>query len=184
MKFLGRLLGQSPKMWPQLGPITAWPSRGFQGQVSIVLLDSDKRRTVAVVGESAYQGTLDRIGGGRTINGCRETDHTAVLVPEPTNRYDGNAVRVVVIPWGASNGSGLVGYLSREDAVAYRPLIDRLADVGRLVACAASLIGGWDRGGDDRGHIGVLLHIDTPEGALTEVEADPESLLPAWDETR
>jgi hypothetical protein len=149
--------------------------------VSIVLFDSDKRHVVNVVGESAYQGTLETIGGGRTIDGCRLRDHTAVLLPEPTNRYDANAVRVAVIPWAGSTGSGVVGYLSREDAIDYRPVIDRLAAVGRLAAGAVSLTGGWDRGGDDRGHIGVRLHIDTPIGAMRELKSDPALLTPAWE---
>ena len=162
------------------------PSRTGQPATSRVRspsfsFDSDKRHTVEVVGESAYQGTLERIAGGRTVDGCRDRDHTSVLLPEPTNRYDSHAVRVVVIPWGPSKGSGLVGYLAREDAVAYRPVIDRLAEVGRLAACAASLKGGWDQGGGDRGHIGVRLHIDTPAGALKELEADPECLRPVWE---
>lgn len=149
--------------------------------MSVVLFDSEDRHTLEVVGESAYQGTLERIGGGRTIDGCRDRDHTAVLLPEPMNRYDSSAVRVVLIPWGSSRGSGLIGYLTREDAVAYRPIVDRLAAVGRVAACAASLKGGWDRGRGDRGHIGVRLHIDAPDGLATELEADPDCLRPAWE---
>ena len=178
---ISRLFGGSQSTWPPSGPITDWPAGNFKGQISIVLFDSDKRHTVEVVGESAFQGTLERIAGGRTVDGRRDRDHTSVLLPEPTNRYDSHAVRVVVIPWGPSKGSGVVGYLAREDAVAYRPVIDRLAEVGRLAACAASLKGGWDRGGGDRGHIGVRLHIDWPVGALKELEADPECLRPVWE---
>jgi hypothetical protein len=181
---LERLLTRSRPIWPAPGPITEWPVGDFNAQISIVLFDADKPHAIDVVGESAYQGTLERIGGGRTVDGCRERDHTAVLLPEPSNRYDRNAVRVVAIPWGSSQASGLVGYLSREDAVAYRPVIDRLAEVGRLAASAISLTGGWDRGGGDRGHIGVRLHIDTPTGLMKELESDPACLWPAWETPR
>jgi hypothetical protein len=147
----------------------------------MVVFDSEVRNAVDVVGESAYQGTVEVIAGGRTPDGAARRDHTAVLLPEPTNRYDSWAVRVVVVPYGGSTGSGLVGYLSREDAVAYRPLIDRLAAVGRIVGCAASLTGGWDRGLGDRGHFGVRLHIATPPAAMRELEGDPSCLGPAWE---
>ena len=181
MKFLSRFSPRVPKRRSTAGPITEWPTDDFRGDVAFVTFDADNRHTVNVVGEGAYQGTLERIGGGRTINGCRKRDHTVVLLPEPTNRYDSNAVRVAAIPFGGSAASGLVGYLSREDAVAYRPRIDRLASVGRLVACAATLQGGWDRGGGDRGHIGVRLHIDSPAGALLELERDPDAMRPPWE---
>jgi hypothetical protein len=147
----------------------------------MVVFDAKHRNSVDVVGENAYQGTLEAIAGGRTVNGAFKTEHTAILLPEPTNKYDSGAVRVVVVPYGDSTGSGLVGYLSRADAVAYRPVIDRLAAVGRVAACAASLTGGWDRGHNDRGHFGVRLHIDKPAGALTELESDPSTMRPAWD---
>jgi len=130
--------------------------------------DATTANTVSVVGESAYQGTLERIGGGRTIDGVRERDHQAVLLPEPDNRYDPNAVRVAVLP------EGVIGYSKRADAVAYRPAIDRLAAIGMLTACRASLSGGWDRSGD-RGFIGVRLHLAKPKALLAEMEKALES---------
>lgn len=180
---LRRIFGQRQPEWPPTGPITDWPTGDFNGHVSMVVFDSELRNAVDVVGESAYQGTLEIIAGGRTHDGASERDHTALLLPEPTNQYDSWAVRVVVVPYAASTGSGLVGYLSREDAVAYRPLIDRLAAVGRVVACAASLTGGWDRGLGDRGHFGVGLHIARPAAAMRELDSDPSSLRPAWEST-
>lgn len=161
--------------WPPPGPITSWPPEplNLTTQVTAVLLDPP-RRPVEVVGEGSYQGTLERIAEGRTEDGPRVRDHTALLMPEPTNPYDPNAVRVVI------GSGGTVGYLSRENAVAYRPLIDRLAAAGKFVACRACLSGGWDRGPDDRGSFGVRLFIDTPDGATKELEADPSNLRPAW----
>ncbi len=177
---LNRLFGRRAPDWPPRGPITEWPIE-FSSRVSVINFDSAGRHFVDVVGESAYQGSIDRIAGGRTPNGARVRDHTAVLLPEPSNRYDGNAVRVAIANSDSSQSSVLVGYLSREDAVAYRLLIDRAASVGRLVACAASLTGGWDRGTDDRGSFGVRLHIDSPTGAMAELESNPDCLRPAWE---
>lgn len=178
MGFLRRVFSSPPPppAWPPPGPITTWPAEPLQlrTQVSVVIFDPP-RRPIDVVGEGSYQGALERAAGGRTVDGARIPDHVAVLMPEPANVYDSNAVRVVIAD------RGTIGYLSRENAVAYRPLIDRLAAVGKLVACHVSISGGWDRGPDDRGHFGVRLFIDTPEGATTELDADVGSLVPTWE---
>lgn len=128
-------------------------------------------RTVEVVGEGSYQGTLERIAGGRTEDGARLPDHRAVLLPEPTNPYDVNAIRVVLVS-STDGTSGVVGYLTREHALAYRSIVDRVAADGRVVACLASLRGGWDRGGGDRGSFGVRLHLDSPAGLFRELGTD------------
>lgn len=177
MGFLRRVLGGTPTpIWPPAGPITSWPPEPLKltTEVSATLLDPG-RHTVDVVGEGSHQGTLERVSGGRTENGALNRDHIALLLPEPSNPYDPNAVRVL-IPTG-----GTVGYLSREDAVAYRPAIDRLAAVGKLLGCRASLSGGWDRGPGDRGSFGVRLFLDTPERVTAELEADPGNLRPTWE---
>ena len=109
-------------------------------------------------------------------DGENERDHQAVLLPEPDNKYDPNAVRVVVLP------EGVIGYLKRADAVAYRPAIDRLAANGMLTACRASLSGGWDRSGD-RGFIGVRLHMAKPKALLAEMEQALESAAVPSQET-
>jgi hypothetical protein len=170
MSFLRRLLGGSKATWPPPGPITEWPVGDLKGDLSVDgIMFEAAPRMVDVVGESAHQGSIDRIAGGRTIDGARIRDHSALLMPEPTNPYDVNAVRVVII---SSMGSGAtVGYLSREDAVAYRPVIDRLAADGKVAACRASISGGWDRGSDDRGSFGVRLSLGTPEALVKELDA-------------
>ena len=76
-------------------------------------------------------------------DGGRNRDHLATLVPEPDNPYDANAVRVIIV----ADSFGHVGYLAREDAVAHRPVINRLASLGMVTACRASLSGGWERAG-------------------------------------
>jgi hypothetical protein len=50
-----------------------------------------------------------------------------------------------------------------------------------LLACHASISGGWDRGPEDRGSFGVRLFLDTPENATKEFDADIGSLIPAWE---
>jgi hypothetical protein len=115
---------------------------------------------VDVVGESFYQPALDEIAGGRTPEGCVNREHVAALVPEPQNSYDKQAVAVLI-------EGRLVGHLSREDARAYGVVIRRCRDADRYPAVHATLTGGWDRGGDDRGHIGVKLALGKPAAMLS-----------------
>ena len=60
----------------------------------LVRLSADGR--MSVVGESHYQPALQHITGGRDCHGdfTKAVAVSAVLVPEPTNPYDRNAVRV------------------------------------------------------------------------------------------
>lgn len=124
-------------------------------------------RYVDVVGESHYQGGLDRIAGGRTSRGASVTDHLALLLPEPMNPQDANAIRVYLQP-SQGGGAAIIGYMSREDAVAYRPVIDRVAEGGRVMLCHASLKGGWDDGIS----FGVMLWIGPPWTLMAELDRD------------
>jgi hypothetical protein len=49
---------------------------------------------VNAVGESYYQAALEVVAGGRTPFGTRTRLLTVILVREPDNPYDANAVRV------------------------------------------------------------------------------------------
>jgi hypothetical protein len=171
MAFLRGLFGgKSRPQWPPPGPIHDWPVGDLHVTLAVDAIMFDPvRKMVDVVGEGSHQGSLERLAGGRTIDGGRNRDHVAMLLPEPTNPYDPAAVRVVVITDGGVGAT--IGYLSREDAVAYRPVIDRVAADGKVVACRASLSGGWDRGPDDRGSFGVRLALDTPEGLTKDLDA-------------
>jgi hypothetical protein len=125
--------------------------------------------TVKVVGVTQRQGTLEFIAGGRTIDGARDRDHVAMLIPEPHNVYDKHAVRVVLSQQVDRPRSAPIGYLSRTDAIAYRPVVDRLAAGGLVAGCRATIEGGWERAGD-RGTFGVRLHLDTPRNLMREID--------------
>src|SRR4029079_6316548 len=75
------------------GRITIGPGRGFWYDV---------------VGESNYQGTLRRADGGRLQAGA-EVIVPCVVIPEPTNPFDPNALMVQI------EGFGKVGYFARDD---------------------------------------------------------------------
>src|SRR5260221_14774582 len=61
-----------------------------------------------VVGELAYQAVLWRLCGG-TVGDRVRCDVVAVVVPEPTNPYDANAIAVQI-------DGQVVGYLPRAAA--------------------------------------------------------------------
>jgi hypothetical protein len=105
-----------------------------------------------IVGESNYQPQLRKIArGGRTF--------IALLVAEPTNSVDSNAIRV------CSQAGNTIGYLSRENAVEYREVFALLAKHNHAGACRAKLIGGVGA----KTSYGVLLNMrDVPE-LLTDI---------------
>lgn len=116
----------------------------------------------SVVGESNYQPALKAAAGGRVVarDDFDAAVHAeAVLVPEPRNPYDVNAVRVQI------NGQK-VGYLPREDAADYRPALDRLWQDGTLATCPARIMGGGKR------PYGIFLHLARPERARRANTAD------------
>ena len=101
-----------------------------------------------VVGEAQYQRELEDICGGR---GMYSAEHQcrAVLIPEPNNPVDPNAVQIVV-------DRRVVAYLSRHHAVEYQQHIGM-----RASCCNAKIVGGWDDG-QTVGHFGVKLKIKWP----------------------
>src|SRR4051812_41450731 len=69
-----------------------------------------------VVGESHYQDALLATSRSCTLDSSSRRTFTAVLVREPTNSYDPNAVAV----WSPA---GRIGYLSRDDAAEYQDVL-------------------------------------------------------------
>ena len=118
------------------------------------------------------QDTLGLIVGGRTLDGPRKADHVATLLPEPSGPHGPDTVRVVVIPTRSGQPWGKVGYLSRDDAVRYRAVIDRVASLGKVTACHASLKVELDPGLEDHGYFGVTLHLDTPANLMLKLDKE------------
>lgn len=105
-----------------------------------------------IVGEARRQDVLEALAGGRDDRGCLVRHVTAELVLEPENQYDSDAVRVDV-------GGRAVGYIPRDEAPDFHPVIAALWAAGAPATCRATLTGGWARP-DDRGNIGLCLDID------------------------
>lgn len=95
-----------------------------------------------------------------------EVQTEALLIPEPANRHDPHAVKVVI-------GGHHVGYLSKDDAPLYQPLLVKLLDQGfqpvvpaRIWAYESKEWTGTDRRGRDiyeqRLTANVTLALDEP----------------------
>ncbi|MDH3226873.1 MAG: bifunctional DNA primase/polymerase [Thermoleophilia bacterium] len=111
---------------------------------------------VDVVGESHHQDELlDLTGGGRRYGGV-DVGAVAHLTPEPGNRFDPDAVAVMI-------GTLHVGYLRHADAVRLRPMIDAALRAEGAATCRAVIRGGWDRGHGDVGAFGVVVLLPAPE---------------------
>lgn len=104
---------------------------------------------VAVVGEASYRKTFEGIFGKRCADGY-EAKCQATLVPEPNNKYDANAVQVMI-------KNKLVGYLDRESARRVVESLKRTNRVGAVVKVPALVKGGWYRGPDDQGEFGMWI---------------------------
>jgi hypothetical protein len=108
---------------------------------------------VDVVGESHYQPAIRAACGWKrgtdTLFHC-----VAELVPEPTNPYDPNAIKVTI------NGA-CVGYLPRQEAATLGPAIREAIEQQGSGACRA-VIAGHATGDTD--NLGVFLHLDAELG--------------------
>jgi tetratricopeptide (TPR) repeat protein len=165
--FLRRLLGGGVRQpdqrsgWsPEQRP--SWMHDGMEVQLR------EGREDLEVVGEASYQDNLWRIvGGHNSPNDRMRMEVYAVLVAEPDNPYDANAVSVWV--------QGLkVGYLSREDARRYQPgLLALEQQHGKPIALAGAIVGGGMRA-DGPGRLGVFLDHDPADFGLRPM-APPRS---------
>jgi HIRAN domain len=105
-----------------------------------------------IVGEASYQNALWSICGG--VEGDKIRHQTvAVLVPEPDNPYDPNAIAVHI-------DGHIVGYLAREVAQQYGPgLRSLMARCNGYVALRGVIVGGGYYP-DGPGRLGVWLEHD------------------------
>jgi hypothetical protein len=133
-----RLSGDSPERQPRPVAVEGeWPGPGLYA--------------VDIVGESRYQEALELICGGRVEKGAWLRT-VAVLILEDDNPHDNQAVRVDI-------EGHVIGYLRREHARQYRKRLGEAGHPQITARCKALIVGGWDRGGGDRGHFGVKLDL-------------------------
>jgi hypothetical protein len=125
--------------------------------------------TLEVVGESHYQEALWTLVGGRSTERVRFETY-AVLLPNPDNREDANAIEVRI-------DGEIVGYLSRADAAEYRRGLLQLmrTSSNHLVALHALIVGGGQRS-DGLGYLGVFLDHDPTDFGLAAHHASNGSV--------
>jgi hypothetical protein len=115
----------------------------------MVVLEGDD--LVRAVGTSHYQDALLGLSGRQGDEEVR-LDKVALLVPEPDNPHDPNAIAVRI-------DGELVGYLSREENRRWGDVV-ALAEVG----CEAMIAG---KGGTTG--LGVFLRLPTPTEARAQI---------------
>lgn len=115
---------------------------------------------IDIVGESHYFIALNRAKEGAEIDGSRRVI-TTVLVPDPNNKFDKNAIQVCAV---VNEQMEQIGHLSRGRALDYRRAIELWQSKGYFMSCKAALFGGEGR----KANIGVWLDLPDPE----EVEND------------
>lgn len=141
MGFLKRLFAQPSS---GSGSVSSSESRGIEA----TLFYGDER--LEVKGESFYQDNLRHVVTqlGREI--------PAILIPEPDNEYDRNAVSV----WC---GGLKVGHLTREDAAVYQSAIARLTQQeGKPIAVTGRIFGGEPT----KPSLGIWLYHDPTDFGL------------------
>lgn len=109
-----------------------------------------------VVGESNYQNAFVAICGRHSRDG-HDSEVTATIALEPTNKYDPKAVSVSVEGFK-------VGYIGRNQN---ERIGQALRDAGLESAqCSARIQGGWRTNQHDEGHFGIRLGVPA-RGPLT-----------------
>jgi hypothetical protein len=134
--------------------------RGHSKPIELTAIELAGGGYVSVVGESHYQEAIVHTIALSQPD-TREPDRhafQAVLVREPDNKYDPNAV-------GVYSSVGKVGHLSREAAVEYGPVFEEVARQGVRAGVCVGLIGRRD----DSVPYGVVLRLSIPRICLDEL---------------
>jgi ssDNA-binding Zn-finger/Zn-ribbon topoisomerase 1 len=113
---------------------------------------------LAVVGESKYRSEIEAAVGGKKATGHKAVVNAA-LVAEPQNRYDPNAIAIVI-------AGRTCGYLARADAKRYRPVTNWAQERGIIPCCRADIYGGWREQDGTWADFGITLYIASPEKIL------------------
>ena len=164
MGFLQRLFGgASAPSQPEWSDLRAdEPAHGYRRLT--------QGRSLAVVGESNYRADIE------FAVGCRPEGHhdvvDAVLIWEPTNPYDENAIAVQV-------AGRTCGYISRADSQRYRPVMEWCRDEGFLPIVRADVRGGGQQGDGSWMEFGIKLYVASPDRLLGRPE--PPQPVPSRD---
>jgi hypothetical protein len=115
----------------------------------------------AVVGESFHQDALAATVSLTVPGEEGRPMFRALLVAEPDNPYDENAIAI-------HSAAGKVGHLSRRDAIDYAPVMAALAERGRTGGSCDAFLNG---GPADGKSFGVVLRLSPPGDCVLEIRA-------------
>ena len=163
MSLLRRLLGSEPTTHVPTEDVRqpGRPDWIYQG-APVTLYPGGE--SLECVGESFYQEALWSNVGGSHSDRVRESV-IAILVPEPENPHDKNAVAVWVGGWK-------VAHLSREDAIRIQPgLIQLMESSGQAVALDGRIVGGGHRA-DGLGNLGIWLDYNPEDFGLQSASGE------------
>ncbi len=110
---------------------------------------------VDVVGESFHQDELLALTGGRRTWSGAHRRVLATLEPDDGNPFDAQAVAVRI-------EDSPVGYLPRQAARIYRPIVEESIANAGVATCVAEIRGGWERAHGDLGRFGVIVTLPKP----------------------
>ena len=117
-----------------------------------------------VKGESAFQPNLEAIAGPKCHDGYN-LPVDAVLIREPDNPHDANAIAVYATDPRTGRASK-VGFVGRPAVERLAPAIDRKNAAGETVGMEGYIRGGWLRSDGDEGHYGIWLSYDPADFGL------------------
>lgn len=120
-----------------------------------------------VVGEASYQPAIRRI-----LESSDTENADFVVVPEPTNQFDPNAVAIKSVAYDT------VGYLPRAVAALVKPALVRFhAGHGGHPCCSGTIVGG------SKGIYGVWLDLDFRVLSISAAERKPLRIIYADEHT-
>jgi hypothetical protein len=137
-----------------------------QQQIELKAIELAGGAHVGIVGESHYQETIIKTAALSLPD--EDPDwrmFRAVLVREPNNQFDPNAI-------GVYSSEGKVGHLSREKAIEYGPVFEEIARQRCDAGACQGLIGRQD----SNHPYGVVLRLSIPEICLAELDVGPEQV--------
>lgn len=171
MGFLRRLFGGQPAVTASAPPSIVVPPPPQVQRKPIRTIEFTEQRDDAwldIVGEHAYETTLNEILAEHEPGEIPSVNREALVVTEPTNPWDPNAIAVHVIR--LSGDADIVGYLSRENAVSYSPVLHAIAP--GVIKAQAQVRGSWTGAGRTPMPPSVRLHLGSPGELAAEMWLD------------
>lgn len=107
-----------------------------------------------VVGESRYRNAIEGYVGRKAAG--HKTIVDAALIAEPDNPYDPNAIAVQI-------SGQRVGYLSRGDALRYKPVMEWCKAEGFIPVVRGDVRGGWQQDDGTWADFGITLYVASPD---------------------